>query len=194
MRLNKDLPPDVREALPGYRIEDAYGLRLQVAAYWSIALATQNEFELQRDYNRQVLYASSAFGGLDIRADTTEFKYGKGQVAGASLEMVTLPEGASRAGKREHPPKPSGGYAHLCDSGCGCAGTIPGATFYREIAPCERCEDPLLGGKVEWDKWQPQTGDSVWATMIGPLNSLYLANHASQRHRADGLGGPEPLV
>ena len=70
------------------------------------------------------------------------------------------------------------------------AGTIPGATFYREVAPCERCEDPLLGGRVEWDKWQPQTGDSVWATMIGPLNSLYLANSGAIPRFQDFASAP----
>ena len=79
--------------------------------------------------------------------------------------------------------------ATFCDT-CGCPGKTQGATFYRTIAPCERCEDPLLGGKVEWDKWQPKTGDSVWATMIGPLNSLYLANSGAIPRFQDFASAP----
>ena len=59
------------------------------------------------------------------------------------------------------------------------AGTIQGATFYHRIAPCKLCKDPLGGAEVEWSDWQVNTGDSVWAAMIGPLNFLYLATNGT---------------
>jgi hypothetical protein len=79
---------------------------------------------------------------------------------------------------------------------------IQGAFFYRMIAPCYRCEDPLIGkyadsfrynstemhgkgpswnteGAIIWNDWKPITGEQAWGMMVGPLNFLYLKSNAT---------------
>ena len=56
-------PLDGKEAVED-RVCSVYGLNLYDAGTWSIALALQNEFEIQRVYNRQILYSSTT-GRMD---------------------------------------------------------------------------------------------------------------------------------
>ena len=194
-------PLDGKEAIED-RVCSTYGLNLYDAGTWSIGLALQNEFEIQRVYNRQILYSSTTgrmdeVGGIkDIRGDTTDFKYGKGQVIGASLEMVTMPANMSN-------PMEKGGKNHK----------IQGAFFYRMIAPCYRCVDPLIGGYAEsfrynatemkgkgpswntegaivWNDWKPITGEQAWAMMVGPMNYLYLKTNKTMPRFKDFASAP----
>jgi hypothetical protein len=56
-------PLDGKEAVED-RVCSVFGLNLYDAGTWSIALALQNEFEIQRVYNRQILYSSTT-GRMD---------------------------------------------------------------------------------------------------------------------------------
>lgn len=194
-------PLDGKEAIED-RVCSVFGLNLYDAGTWTIALALQNEFEIQEVYNRQILYSSTTgrmdeVGGIkDIRGDTSDFKYGKGQVVGASLEMVTMPANMSN-------PMEKGGKNHK----------IQGAFFYRMIAPCYRCEDPLIGnyaesfrynqtemkgkgpswnteGAIVWNDWKPITGEQAWAMMVGPMNYLLLKNNGTIPRFKDFASAP----
>jgi hypothetical protein len=183
-------PLDGKDAIQD-RINSYYGLNLYDAGTWEIALALRNEWELQQVYENQILYGSTTgrvdnVGGLkDIRADTDDFEYGPDKTIGSSLDKVKMPGNASN-------PNTKGGEDH----------TIPGAFFYRMVAPCYMCEDPLIGayaesyrynetkdkgkgpswnteGVIVWNDWKPITGEQAWATMIGPLNYLFLKYNGS---------------
>ena len=63
-------PLDGKEAVED-RVCSVFGLNLYDAGTWTIALALQNEFEIQRVYNRQILYGSTTgrqddIGGLKV--------------------------------------------------------------------------------------------------------------------------------
>jgi hypothetical protein len=183
-------PLDGKEAIED-RVCSAFGLNLYDAGTWTIGLALQSEFEIPRVYENQILYSSTTgrmddIGGIkDIRGDTDDFHYGKGQVLGSSLAMVTMPGNMSN-------PNEKGGKNHK----------IQGAFFYRMIAPCYRCTDPLIGayadsfrynstemhgkgpswnteGAIIWNDWKPITGEQAWGMMAGPLNFLYLSSNGT---------------
>ena len=183
-------PLDGREAIED-RVCSAYGLNLYDAGTWTIGLGLLNEFEVSNVYQNQILYSSTTgrmddVGGIkDIRGDTDDFHYGKGQITGSSLSMVTMPGNMSN-------PNEKGGKNHK----------IQGAFFYRMIAACYRCTDPLIGayadsfrynstemhgkgpswnteGAIIWNDWKPITGEQAWGMMVGPLNFLYLKSNGT---------------
>ena len=147
-------PLDSQQAIED-RVCTKYGLNLYDAATWQIGLALRNEFEVQEVYLRQILFGSTTgrqddIGGIkDIRGDTKDFKYGPSKILGTALEKVVMPGNASNPTTAD-----------------GTVKTIPGAYFYRMIAPCYKCEDPLIGKYAESFQVQ-QDGDARQRPSVG---------------------------
>lgn len=150
---------------------------------WELGLAVSGELEIQRMYERQILYTSSTGkdnqpGGLkDLRADSDDFHYGASKTAGNALDKVTLPA-------NETNPSEDGSHE------------MPGALFYRMVSAHYVVPDPLMGsyaeafifnssdtnstrgptwnkhGVIIWNDWKPITGENVWLAIIGPLQML----------------------
>jgi len=169
------------------RVCTKFGLNLYDGATWEIGLSLQGEVELPRVYERTILYSCSTgtntnVGGLaDIKADSSLFLYGKNQTPGSALKAMPMIGNYSN-------PNQGGGK------------TIPGAFYFRMISQAYITEDPLIGsyarafvypdpnssgpswntdGVIIWNDWKPITGENVWATMIGPLQNLYITFNGS---------------
>jgi hypothetical protein len=121
----------------------------------------------------------------NFRADTSDFMYGNKNVSGANLKTVPYPGNVTK-----YPFNPTTGA--LMDP----VKQGPGALFYRMIGPHYWMEDPLDGfsanswnepwpindpetiwdktGYIHWNDWKPIVGENVWATMIGPLQRIWL--------------------
>lgn len=185
------LPLDSQVAIQE-RTLSHYGLNLYDGATWEIALSLSGLSSVAGVYERNVLYTSSTgenpqlTGIPDIRGDTSTYKYGAQQIAGNELTLVTLPGNATRIPVVNGVP--SGSPSHQ----------IPGASFYRMVGPTYQMTDVFDGnyanswkypwpnndntttwntfGEIHWNDWKPITGENVWATMIGPLQTLWLTN------------------
>eukprot|EP00742_Colponemidia_sp_Colp-10_P001377 GILJ01001480.1.p1 GENE.GILJ01001480.1~~GILJ01001480.1.p1 ORF type:complete len:597 (+),score=118.51 GILJ01001480.1:75-1793(+) len=162
-----------------------YGLNIYDGATWEIALALEGEFQLADAYENEVLFTSSTgkdqtVGGVkNIRAVSSDFKYGANQIPGSALSSVLLPANATNPD---------------IDSST----TMPGGFFFRMISSSYQLQDPFLGryarsfiynpeadpaasgpswnthGAIIWNDWKPITGENVWAAIIGPIQHLML--------------------
>eukprot|EP00455_Lapot_gusevi_P048424 TRINITY_DN668_c0_g1_i6.p1 TRINITY_DN668_c0_g1~~TRINITY_DN668_c0_g1_i6.p1 ORF type:complete len:468 (+),score=188.43 TRINITY_DN668_c0_g1_i6:98-1501(+) len=52
--------------------------------------------------------------------------------------------------------------------------TYDNSYFFRMISDVWANHDPLTGQIVTWMDWRPITGENVWLSMIGPLQSAYI--------------------
>lgn len=168
------------------RTATLYGLNLYDGATFEIALSLQGEVELPRVYERTVLYSCSTgtnqnVGGLaNIKAVTSLYTYGPKQIPGNALKPMPM----------------IANYTNPTDG----SDSMPGAFYFRMISQTYITEDPLLGsyarsfaspdpftggpswntaGLIIWNDWKPITGENVWATMIGPLQNLYITFNGS---------------
>lgn len=179
------------------RVCTKFGLNLYDGATWEIGLSLQGEVELPRVYERTVLYSCSTgtnqnVGGLaDIKADSSMFLYGPKQTPGSALKRMPM----------------IGNYSNPSDQ----SNTMPGAFYFRMISQAYITEDPLIGsyarafvypdpdssgpswntdGVIIWNDWKPITGENVWATMLGPLQNLYITFNGSIPMFADYKHAP----
>lgn len=163
-----------------------YGLNLYDGAVWELALMVDGEFELQGSYERQVLYCSTTgrdnIGLKDIRADTPDFRYGVNGISGEALDKVLLPGNCSNPNDDN-------------------SNEMPGAFFFRMVTNTYTMTDPILGnyaqsfifnssnssssrgpswnhhGQILWNDWKPIMGENVWATILAPMQLLYIENN-----------------
>jgi hypothetical protein len=171
-----------------------YGLNLYDGATWEIGLALEGEHEVQESYETLILYPASSgcdntVGGLcDLKADSSDFLYGKNQIPGSSLRTVPMPG--------------DGNY------------TVSGSFFFRMISneyitndpligqyspvfmypdPCSTCDPWNTFGVIVWDDWKPITGENVWGGIIGPLQRYYLKNNRSMGNWTSYATAPAPV-
>ncbi|CUG91657.1 Hypothetical protein, putative, partial [Bodo saltans] len=188
-----------------------FGLNLYDAATWQIALALWNLYDVAFIYESNVLYtgttgpAGSENGGpggiIDIRADSSNFLYGS--TPGSALASVTYP------GNVTHFPAVNGKAGTPVKKG-------PGAFFYRMLGPHYKMVDPMAGsygnawkypwpnydstttwntfGIIHFNDWKPITGENVWATMLGPLQSLGLSTNNNLTNTTCGSYFRTPLL
>jgi hypothetical protein len=176
-----------------------FGLNLYDAATWQIALSLWGLYDVAHIYESNILYVSTTGPGdaalgepsglQNIRSDSQAYKYGPQKVLGNDLKVMPYPANST------HFPSTSGGTP----------GTPvkkgPGAMFYRIIGPMYDMPDPMMGsfgaawkypwpnydktttwntlGIIHFNDWKPITGENVWATMLGPLQSLGLATRGN---------------
>jgi len=190
-----------------------FGLNLYDAATWQIALALWNLYDVAYIYESNILYTGTTGpassengqpGGItDIRADSSDFQYGPSKVSGAALKTVTYP------GNVTHFPAVNGKPGTPVKKG-------PGSFFYRMIGPHYKMVDPMSGsygnawkypwpnydstttwntyGIIHFNDWKPITGENVWATMLGPLQSLGLATNNNLTNTTCGSHYRTPLL
>jgi hypothetical protein len=189
-----------------------FGLNLYDAAVWQIALSLWWLHDVSFIYENNILYTSTTGpagttngnpGGItNIRADSSDFLYGPNKIPGNSLKTVTYP------GNVTHFPSENGKPGTPIKKG-------PGAAFYRMIGPKYTMTDPMNGpygnawkypwpnydstttwntfGIIHFNDWKPITGENVWATMLGPLQSLGLATNNNLTNTTCGNYFRRPL-
>jgi hypothetical protein len=174
-----------------------FGLNLYDAATWMIALSLWQLHDVAYVYEENVLYTGTTGpggtknggpGGLtNIRADNAGFQYGPQRVLGSDLPTIHYP----------------GNVTHFPDAKKGGGGKAgkptkkgPGSFFYRMIGPYYIMTDPMNGhygnawkfpwpnydsttswntfGEIHFNDWKPITGENVWGSMLGPIQSLGL--------------------
>jgi len=141
-------------------------------------------------YERNVLYPSSTgaddkVGGIvNIRSDSTDYKYGVSGISGDMLSQITLPGNVTRVIAIDGTPTTSTTKRQ------------PGAFFYRMIGPKYTMTDPLVGdygiewkfpwpnndtttpwniaGVIHWNDWKPITGENVWGAIMGPIQVMWI--------------------
>jgi len=167
-----------------------YGLNLYDGATWTIALALEELGAVATLYERNVLYPSSTgaddkVGGIvNIRSDSTDYKYGVSGISGDMLSQITLPGNVTRVIAIDGTPTTSTTKRQ------------PGAFFYRMIGPKYTMTDPLVGdygiewkfpwpnndtttpwniaGVIHWNDWKPITGENVWGAIMGPIQVMWI--------------------
>jgi len=172
-----------------------FGLNLYDAAVWQIALSLWGLHQVAYIYESNILYQGTTGAGqksqgypggiTNIRADEVDYLYGPQKVAGSALKTITYPANSTHFHAKSGQPdaKPST--------------TGAGAFFYRMIGPQYTMTDPMMGpygaawkfpwpdddtttkwnvyGIIHFNDWKPITGENVWGTMLGPLQSAGLA-------------------
>lgn len=172
-----------------------FGLNLYDAAVWQIALSLWGLHQVAYIYESNILYQSTTGAGevnqgypggiTNIRADNDGYHYGPQKVAGSALKTITYPANSTHFPAKDGKPatKP--------------VTTGPGAFYYRMIGPKYTMTDPMMGpygaawkfpwpdddtttkwnvyGIIHFNDWKPITGENVWGTMLGPLQSAGLA-------------------
>eukprot|EP00994_Dinema_validum_P007285 NODE_58_length_2977_cov_224.667008_g36_i0.p1 GENE.NODE_58_length_2977_cov_224.667008_g36_i0~~NODE_58_length_2977_cov_224.667008_g36_i0.p1 ORF type:complete len:419 (-),score=84.28 NODE_58_length_2977_cov_224.667008_g36_i0:1656-2912(-) len=172
-----------------------WGLNLYDAATWEIALGLWNRADVSEVFERNILYTSGTGGAgrangnpggiVNIRADSSDFKYGNSRVSGPSLKQITYP----------------GNATHFTQGPDGKPSKVgvkkgPGALFYRMIGPKYQMIDPMEGnyanawkypwpnpdtktpwnsyGLIHFNDWKPIIGENVWSAILGPIQTLEL--------------------
>jgi len=192
-----------------------WGLNLYDGATWEIALALWDLHEVAWTYERTILYTSTtgpmgrdkgAPGGIiDIRADHDDFKFGESKASGSSLKKIKCP------GNSTH-------FDQMADGGPAKQPVkeMPGAFYYRMIGPKYEMIDPYTGnyvasfkipwpnndtttpwnvyGEIHFNDWKPITGENVWSSIIGPLQTLYLATDGNMTNTTCGSPDANPKV
>eukprot|EP01063_Lacrimia_lanifica_P036515 TRINITY_DN726_c0_g1_i1.p1 TRINITY_DN726_c0_g1~~TRINITY_DN726_c0_g1_i1.p1 ORF type:complete len:675 (+),score=360.97 TRINITY_DN726_c0_g1_i1:70-2094(+) len=176
-----------------------YGLNLYDAAVWEIALSVWGRYDVAQIYERNVLYPSTTGpagrdngnpgGIINLRGDSDDFQYGAQKTTGSSLPKVTYPANMTHFTQDPDTGKPS---KEGVKKG-------PGALYYRIIGPNYQMIDPMLGhfgqnwkypwpnydtttkwntyGLIHFNDWKPITGENVWSSIMGPIQSLGLASN-----------------
>ena len=190
-----------------------YGLNLYDAAVWEIALTLWGRHDVATVYERNVLYTSTTGpagrkngnpGGIvNLRADSDDYQYGVTKQSGSALKTITYPGNITHftQGTDGEPSKTG-------------VKTGPGAMYYRIIGPNYQMIDPLNGhygnswkypwpnydettkwntyGLIHFNDWKPITGENVWSSMLGPIQSLGLATNNNMSNTTCGNPGHVP--
>lgn len=208
------LPLDDRIAIQE-RTLSRYGLNLYDGATWEIALALWNRWDVAEVYERNILFTSSTGpagrdsgnpGGIvNIRADSTDFKYGDEKVSGTALKQITYPGNATHF-TQDPDGKPSKTGVKKG----------PGALFYRMIGPKYQMIDPMDGnygnswkypwpnndhrtpwnsyGLIHFNDWKPIIGENVWAAILGPIQVLEIKTGGNLTNTTCGDPSADPQL
>lgn len=192
-----------------------FGLNLYDGAVWEIALALWNRWDVAEIYERNILYTSTTGpagrengnpGGIvNIRADSTDFKYGDDKISGNALKQITYP------GNATHFTQDADGKPSKTGVKKG-----PGALFYRMIGPKYQMIDPLDGnyanswkypwpnndhktpwnsyGLIHFNDWKPIIGENVWGGILGPLQALEIKSGNNLTNTTCGDPSAEPQL
>lgn len=190
-----------------------FGLNLYDAATWQIALTLWGQYDVAYVYENNILFTATTGpagttggnpGGItNLRADSSDFKYGPNKVAGSALKTVPYP------GNVTHFPSVDGKAGTPVKKG-------PGAFFYRMIGPKYTMVDPMTGaygnawkypwpnydstttwntfGIIHFNDWKPITGENVWAAILGPLQALGLQTNNNLTNSTCGNYFVKPSV
>jgi len=191
-----------------------YGLNLYDAATWQIALTLWNQYDVAFIYESNILYTGTTGpagtkngnpGGIvNLRADAEDFKYGFDKVPGSTLKEITYPGNVTH-----FPQQQNGDPGDPTKKG-------PGSFFYRMIGPKYVMVDPMTGsydnswkfpwpnydkttewntfGIIHFNDWKPITGENVWGSMLGPLQSLGLATNNNMTNTSCGNYFRRPVL
>jgi hypothetical protein len=196
------------------------GLNIYDGAVWAVALSLSGFGDIVDVYFRNVLYVSTtgsnpfADGLKSIRASSRnadqDYYYGVDQISDKDLDPVTMPGNMTFV----HFEDPQ------CCGVC-CPTTfineIAGGYMYRMIGPTYLMNDPFQGfygwrwrvepagpnndtttpwnlaGIIHWNDWKPITGENVWASILAPMQTIFIRNCTKVREFSKFEDAPDEV-